>query len=233
MLVIDSEQTVKNRKLFSARGATIIGLDFAARNMTFALDEDMNLKEEVVSSFLDTYGQDKFLIFGFTFMVWQHLYNAVEERGLKFDMQMGSLLTGGGWKKLESNKVTSAEFKQRGNKLCNISRFIDHYGMAEQAGSVYYECEYGHLHASIYSDVITRKPEDFSCCEFGEKGILQVVSSLPRSYPGNSLLTEDEGVILGEDDCPCGRKGKYLKVIGRLRNAELRGCSDTYAAAIS
>ena len=45
----------------------------------------------------------------------------------------------------------------------------------------------------------------------------------------SNLLTEDEGCILGEDDCPCGRKGKYFKINGRLKNAEIRGCSDTYA----
>ena len=73
-------------------------------------------------------------------------------------------------------------------------------------------------------------PEDFSPCEIGEKGIIQVVSSLARSYPGHSILTEDEGVILGEDDCPCGRNGKYIQVLGRIKQAELRGCSDTYAA---
>ena len=50
------------------------------------------------------------------------------------------------------------------------------------------------------------------------------------TYPGHSLLTEDEGMIQGVDDCPCGRKGKYIKIIGRIRNAEIRGCSDTYAA---
>ena len=45
-------------------------------------------------------------------------------------------------------------------------------------------------------------------------------------------MTEDEGIILGEDDCPCGRKGKYFEIIGRMKNAELRGCSDTYASGI-
>jgi len=91
------------------------------------------------------------------------------------------------------------------------------------------ECEYGHLHASIFSDVITRRAIDFKPCELGEMGIIQVVSMLPESYPGHSLLTEDEGIILGEDDCSCGRKGKYFRVEGRLKNAEMRGCSDTYA----
>ena len=65
-------------------------------------------------------------------------------------------------------------------------------------------------------------------CEVGEAGIIQVLSSLPHSYPGHSLLTEDKGIILGEDDCHCGRKGKYLKVLGRISQAELRGCSDTF-----
>lgn len=90
------------------------------------------------------------------------------------------------------------------------------------------ECECGHLHASIFSDVITRRKEDFSVCDFGEEGIIQVVSMIPESYPGHSILTEDQGIILGEDDCPCGRLGKYFKITGRVKNAEVRGCSDTY-----
>ena len=102
--------------------------------------------------------------------------------------------------------------------------------MVEQTGCIYMACEYGHLHASIFSDVITRRHTDLSPCDFGEPGIIQVVSMLPKSYPGHLLLTEDEGVILGEDDCPCGRLGKYFKVNGRLKNAEIRGCSDTYAS---
>ena len=92
------------------------------------------------------------------------------------------------------------------------------------------ECECGHLHTSVFSDVLIRRPHDFSLAEKGEEGIIEVVSVLPESYPGHVLLTEDKGVILGEDDCPCGRKGKYFRIIGRLQNAEIRGCSDTYEA---
>jgi hypothetical protein len=91
------------------------------------------------------------------------------------------------------------------------------------------ECEYGHLHASVFSDVIVRRAKDFSAAGIGERGIIEVVSILPESYPGHALLTEDEGVLLGEDDCPCGRLGKFFRISGRLENAEIRGCSDTYA----
>jgi len=85
----------------------------------------------------------------------------------------------------------------------------------------------GHLHTSVFSDIIIRRSHDFSIAEKGEKGIIQILSVLPKSYPGHSLLAEDEGILLGEDDCSCGRLGKYFKIIGRIKNAEIRGCSDT------
>lgn len=84
------------------------------------------------------------------------------------------------------------------------------------------------MHCSNFSEVIVRRPSDFSIANFGEKGLLELISVLPTSYPGNVILTEDEGEILGEDDCPCGRKGKYFKIHGRIKHAEIRGCSDTY-----
>ena len=137
-----------------------------------------------------------------------------------------------GWKKLISESVSSNEFKKSLNNICKIkiSNIHDYYGMVEQTGTIYLECEEGHMHTSIFSDIITRRPEDFSKANFGERGIIEVLSILPRSYPGHILLTEDEGMILGEDDCPCGRKGKYFKIYGRIKNAEIRGCSDAYAA---
>ena len=127
--------------------------------------------------------------------------------------------------------MSKEEFKARLKNACSLERVYDYYGMAEQTGSIFMECEHGHLHASDYSGIIIRR-SDFSVCDIGEKGLIQVLSVLPRSYPGHSLLTEDEGGVLGVDDCPCGRKGAYFSVIGRIKNAELRGCSDTYAAGI-
>lgn len=230
MLIIDSPAVVRDRRLFTTRGATIMGLDFAARKMVFALREDMTLDKETLRRFAEEYGGEKFIIFGFTFMVWQHLFEEIERQRLDVELSNGYLLTAGGWKRLKNQAVSNEDFKKRGEALCGIRHYVDHYGMAEQTGCIYAECPYGHLHASIYSDIIVRRSVDFSACGQGEPGFIQVLSSLPRSYPGHSILTEDEGVILGEDDCPCGRKGKYVKVLGRMKNAELRGCSDTYAA---
>lgn len=231
MLVVDSRTTISDRRLFTTRGATIMGLDFMAKKMVFALNDDMTLDLNTLMDFVNTYGDDKFLVFGFTFMIWQHLFDEIEKSNLKIDLSNGYLLTAGGWKKLKNEAVSNEDFKKRGEEVCGIRHYVDHYGMAEQTGCIYAECEYGHLHASIYSDIIVRRYKDFSPCEYGERGFIQVLSSLPHSYPGHSILTEDEGIILGEDDCPCGRKGKYVKILGRMKNAEIRGCSDTYAAS--
>lgn len=232
MLVVDSPETIKDRRSFTTRGATIMGLDFMATKMVFALNEDMTLDVDALMDFVATYGNKRFLIFGFTFMIWQHLFDEIEKRDLKIDLSNGYLLTAGGWKKLKKSAVSNEDFKKRGQKICGIIHYVDHYGMAEQTGCIYAECAYGHLHASIYSDIIVRRYKDFSPCSYGEPGFIQVLSSLPHSYPGHSILTEDEGIILGEDDCPCGRKGKYVQILGRMKNAEIRGCSDTYAVNI-
>lgn len=229
ILVIDTPAVIKDRKMFTARGAAILGLQIMAKEMVYVLNDDMSLNIEVLRRFLVKYLHQPFIIFGFTFLVWQHLYKEIKQMDETFDLSAAWLMTGGGWKKLEVEAVSKEEFKTSLNRICGITHFLDHYGMVEQTGCLYAECEYGHLHASIYSDVIIRNYKDFSVCPNGVKGIIQVVSALPHSYPGHSLLTEDEGVVLGEDDCPCARKGKYIKILGRMKNAELRGCSDIYA----
>lgn len=233
MIIIDCPNVVKNRAMFSARGAGILGFSIFGSKKIYALNDDMKLDVEGVTGFLEKYKGQKILLFGFTFMIWQHFYKEMlrlKDKGVEFDLSNGILIHGGGWKKLVSEAVSQEEFHQRLKDVCGLEHIHDYYGMVEQTGCIYMECEYGHLHASIFSDVIIRRPVDFSEADIGEKGIVQVVSTIPESYPGHSLLTEDEGVVLGIDNCPCGRKGKYFKINGRLKNAEIRGCSDTYGA---
>lgn len=230
MLIIDSPSVIKNRAMFSARGAGILGFSIFGADRTYALNDDMEIDFPAIEAFLDRHKGQKILLFGFTFMIWRHFYKELLKSDKKIDLSNGVMIHGGGWKKLISEAVSPAEFKQRLTDVCGLSDVHDYYGMVEQTGCIYMQCEHGHMHASVFSDVIMRNPRDFSVCPAGEKGIIQVVSVLPESYPGHSLLTEDEGVLLGEDDCPCGRKGKYFKILGRLKNAEIRGCSDTYAA---
>lgn len=235
MLIIDSASVLKDRAMFSARGAGILGFSILGRDKIYALHDNMQLDVDGVAAFLDKHKGEKILLFGFTFMIWRHFYEELlrlQNQGITLDLSNSVLIHGGGWKKLADEAVSPKQFHDRLRQVCGIDAIFDYYGMVEQTGCIYMQCECGHLHASTFSDVIIRNPQDFSVAGIGERGIIQVVSAIPESYPGHSLLTEDEGVLLGEDDCPCGRKGKYFSVIGRLKHAEIRGCSDTYAAGI-
>lgn len=229
MIIIDAESVVKDRNLFSARGAGILGFSMFGSKRMFALNDNMELNMEELKAFVDQYKEQRIFMFGFTFMVYQHFYKELAKANIKLDLSNAVLIHGGGWKKLINESVSSQIFRQKLQSVCGISSVHDYYGMVEQTGTIYMECEEGHLHAPVFSDIIVRRAHDFSIADIGEKGIIQVLSILAHSYPGHSLLTEDEGVLLGEDDCACGRKGKYFKIIGRLKNAEIRGCSDTYA----
>lgn len=232
MIILDSPSVVKDRNMFSARGAGILGFSMFGSKRIYALDENMELDIDGLKAFLNEHKDETIFLFGFTFMIWQHFYKKLLESDYRPDLTKGVLIHGGGWKKLVSESVSTSQFKQCLNEVCGIpvANVHDYYGMVEQTGSIYIECEHGHLHAPVFSDVIVRDPLDFRVLPNGQKGVVEVVSMLPESYPGHALLTEDEGTIVGEDDCPCGRKGKYFHIHGRIKNAEIRGCSDTYAS---
>ena len=228
MIILDSAAVIKNRAMFSARGAGILGFSMFGRDKIYALDEDMHLDVAGLQAFVAKHAGEPIFLFGFTFMIWQHFYTELKRLGITLDLTNGVLLHGGGWKKLTDQAVSRVSFHQAMYEICGIRRVLDYYGMVEQTGTIAVECEQGHLHTSVWADVLIRRPRDFSIADVGETGLIQVVSVLPRSYPGHVLLTEDEGRLLGEDDCPCGRMGKYFEVLGRVKRAETRGCSDTY-----
>jgi hypothetical protein len=228
MLVIDCRATVSDRLKFSARTAGILGFSMFGREVEFALDNDMTLNVEKVQQFFTKHKGQPMLIFGFTFIVWLNLIRSLEAQNRKLSLDNGILIHGGGWKQLQAQAVDSLEFKRRLKDVTGINRVHNYYGMVEQTGSIFMECDHGHMHASAWADVIVRDSINFKPLPPGQPGLIQLLSVIPRSYPGHSLLSEDEGVLLGNDGCPCGRKGTYFKVLGRIQNAEVRGCSDTY-----
>ena len=50
-------------------------------------------------------------------------------------------------------------------------------------------------------------------CKVGEAGLLQLLSDIPESYPGFSILTDDIGVLMGDNDCKCGALGRYFSFV--------------------
>ena len=228
MLMVDTIGIIKNRRSFSARGAGVLGMANFGRKHTYVLDENDQPDVEAVKKFLAEYGDKPFLIFGFTFMVWLYLYEVARDNDL--DLSNGILIHSGGWKKLIDRAVDNTEFRRRFKEDTGLTRIHNYYGMIEQIGTVFLEGPSGNsLYCPDFADVVIRNPETWEEQPIGEPGVIEVVSTLPTSYPGHVLLTEDLGVYNGIDDGDW--PGKHFSVLGRLPKAEARGCSDTFSGA--
>jgi hypothetical protein len=226
MLIVDSKSVLTNKVSFSARGAGILGLSVFGKDHTYCLNDDFEPDEEVLQAFLEKYNGQSIFIFGFTFMIWQYLYKASLKHN--YDLSKAILVHSGGWKKLKDIAVDNDTFRSSLGERFGMKEIYNFYGMVEQVGSVFLENSEGYLHCPNFADIIIRNPVDFSVQKPGKEGLIQVVSALPKSYPGHSLLTEDIGIQMGEDNAGNGWRGKYFKILGRAKKAELRGCSDTF-----
>jgi Acyl-protein synthetase, LuxE len=226
MMIADTRAVLSKRSEFSARGAGILGMMNHGRRHLFALDEDLRMDIAAVREFLRRHGGEPFLVFGFTFILWRHFFLEAELAGL--DLSNGVLIHSGGWKKMADSAVTNEEFRRRLAAGVGLRRVFNFYGMVEQVGGVFLEGEDGHLYTTNFTDVIVRDPVTWQPTPPGAPGVIQVLSALPESYPGHSILTGDLGVLHGVDDSTCGRRGKHFSVLGRVPRAEPRGCSDTF-----
>ena len=230
MLVLDTDATFRNPKHMNARGAGVLGMMRFGRDHHFALTPDLKPALDVVKTFLNKHGNGAFFMFGFTFLVWARFFQAFKDRGL--DLENGVLIHSGGWKKMEEQAVDNAVFRASFKENFRLRKIYNFYGMVEQLGSIFLEGPDGLLYPPNFSDVIIRDPETFAPASTGTVGIIQVLSLIPGSYPGHSLLTEDMGVIEAVDAGHDGWNGNGLRVIGRVPKVELRGCSDVVSQTL-
>jgi hypothetical protein len=229
MLILDHPAVLKDGSAFSARGAGVLGFSQFGASHTYALQPGtMKPDWDVIESFLLKHQRTRILLFGFTYIVWLYFLRAAEDSGRCLDFGSSVLIHGGGWKKLEASSVSAVEFKNRLRRCFGIRAIHNYYGMVEQTGSIYMECEEGFFHPSEYSEILIRNQRTLGEQQIGFSGLIETMSSIPRSYPGHVLLTEDMGILRGRYGCRCGRRGSFFTVLGRLAAAELRGCSDTH-----
>lgn len=127
---------------------------------------------------------------------------------------------------MQDKSVDRKTFNTTLRTSLGVKSVHNYYGMIEQTGSVFLECDEGYFHPSIFSEIIVRNL-NLKPAALGQIGLLQVCSLLSESYPGHNLLTDDLGRLEGVDYCRCGRRGKYFSIVGRVPGSELRGCSDT------
>jgi len=228
ILVVDAPDAIKNRATFSARTAGILGFSYFGKDLTFALRNDFTINMDLIKEFIAKHFDETVLIFGFTSIIWEHFLTSPDLKDSNLVFPNSVLVHGGGWKKLSDQNVNNDLFKSTLSAELNVQKVINYYGLVEQTGSLFFECASGFFHSSIYSNVIVRDSDSFAAIDPHNIGMLQLQSLLPFSYPGHSILTEDLGEIMGVDNCDCGRNGQIFRVYGRIPEAEVRGCSDTF-----
>ncbi len=235
VLVIDTENVNKgDADTLSARGAAIRGISNFGKKLVYVMDEksgELFLNREKLQGFIDEFKGQEILVSGFTYIIWTRFVKQVQDAGLKLDFPAMKLVHSGGWKKLAAQAVTKDVFSKTlaGIFHTEPKNIVDFYGMVEQLGVVFLDCEAGHKHAPDFAEIIIRDPYTMKEQPPGKPGLIEIASIIPSSYPGQAIITEDVGEIVGVDDCPCGRKGKYFVFKSRVERAETRGCGDTFA----
>ena len=222
---VETKNFLNSNLSMSAKGAAIKGFGQLCNNKYYLLNKNKKLDLLFFKKYLNKNKNKKFIVFGFTSSVWFDLLNEMKKKKMMLNKNNGILIHGGGWKKLHNLRVNNNRFKKEAKRTLGVNNVYNYYGMIEQTGSVFLECELGYYHPSIFSDIFIRNSE-LKLSKLNEAGLIQVLSLLPLSYPGHNILTEDIGILHGIDTCKCGRKGKYFTVLGRVPEAELRGCSD-------
>jgi len=204
-----------------------------AKDICYALDDNAGvlvLNKKRVNEFYNKHSKEEVFVFGFTFILWTKLVEETDLSDVNLAFKDTIIVHSGGWKKLRGKAVSKEVFSDKISKIFSTHKknVIDFYGMVEQTGVIFMDCSEGNKHPPNFADVVLRDYYTLKPCGVGQEGLIEVLNAIPDSYPGMSILTEDVGVLLGIDDCKCGRKGKYFRFKNRVENAEIRGCGDTF-----
>lgn len=206
--------------------AAIYGFSIFGKDHFYILNEDNEIDYENLNKFLDKHKREKMFLFGFTYQVYEILLVKLNTKKINRNFSNAILLHGGGWKKMEDIKISNKNFQNQLRKKIKIENVFNYYGMIEQTGTIFLECNKCNcFKTSIYSDINIRD-ENFNLLK-NKQGLIQVLSLLPQSYPGHSILTEDIGEIVSNKDCKFCNSNKRFIVHGRAPESEIRGCSDT------
>jgi len=236
-LVMDVDPMSGFREILGARYAAVSGyLNFASKVGYFLKVSERGtyyFDIDGIREYIRTINEPM-VVFGFTYILYSEVVRPLHEQGITFKLPEGSkVIHIGGWKKLESEKIGKDTFNELTSGLFGIQSvdIIDIYGFTEQMGLNYPDCPCGCKHTSLYSDVIVRNVITKEVLPAGEEGLLEFVTPVPHSYPGNVVLTDDIGELV-DGECPYGRGGKRFRVLGRLKKAEIRGCGDILSSKL-
>ena len=228
--IIFGYQPSKDNK--TAVSKTAYGFTFfaPALSRTFALEKGENgytLSWDKVLKALEKCAKSKFPMRTIGFPAYTFfLLRDMKEKGIRFQMPKGSMVTlGGGWKQFYSEKVEKEEFYSLVKEVLGIdeSNVVEFFGAVEHP-ILYTDCKCHHFHIPVYSRVIIRNPDDFSPLPSGKPGLINLLTPMMQSAPLLSVMTDDLG-ILHSEKCPCGALSPWLEILGRVGISDIVTCA--------
>ena len=229
-------------------GASACGRDIPARAaaargfLVFADAVDFALEDEAVAAstggptdrllaiFDRLCGQGRDVcVFGFTHLLYTRLIRPFLESGKAASLPAGSRVAViGGWKRLREASVDRTSFLGAVGRVLSVpeDNIIDFYGFTEQMGIVHAGAGRAPKTISAYAEIIIRDFDSLRPAADGREGLIQILTPVPHSYPGISVLTDDVGRIVGRGRDSAGRWGTRFEILGRAEGAEPRGCGD-------
>ncbi len=155
------------------------------------------------------------------------LLDMIDRNGSHFNLSKRSkILIGGGYK---TQKAAVHDEKQRNKRIhtsLGISRSqCNEFFSAVEHPIPYWKCQAGHFHVPIYSRVIVRDSKTLKPVDFGQPGLLNLITPLVQSMPLISVVTDDFAAAYPGGTCKCGNPAPYFKWLGRAGVDDIRTCA--------
>ena len=151
-MIIDKKDSFYNRNNFSAKNAAIRGFSQFFKNKIFLLNKDNQINQQSINYIKK---KDGLLYFGFTSVIWDKFLKFFLKKKIT-NHKNSFLVHGGGWKKLADLNINRKKLNDHIFRSLGINKIHNYYGMVEQTGSIFMECENGYYHPSIFSEIIIR-----------------------------------------------------------------------------
>jgi hypothetical protein len=227
LLVLDHSSALRKPGV-SARLAAALSLRAMASEFHFLLrepDVPESINWEVVGDLLSRHGRA--LVYGFTWMLWRAWAASPPPAEVLSTLGASPLafVHSGGWKRMESLQVSRGAFDEALLRhAAPGSSVTDFYGLVEQPGMIYPLDPSGLRRVPVWGAVIARDPVSLRPV-LDAPGQLQLLNPLARGGPYHSVLTEDMGIVPSVPP-DGGEPGSVFELIGRIPNAEVRGCAN-------
>jgi phenylacetate-coenzyme A ligase PaaK-like adenylate-forming protein len=169
----------------------------------------------------------KIILVGPPFLIVS-VMNRLQERGRSLELGgRAVVITGGGWKMYEDERIPAAAFRQQVQDVLGVpgNHCLDVYGMVEGNGWMVNCPEGHHLHIphSFFKPLVL--DDEFKPLGYGQAGRFAFLDAAALSYPG-FIITGD--MVRLRERCPvCDRPGPVLEPeVQRAAGEDLRGCAE-------